>query len=99
MKRDMTGYLLLSGTVRGNIFTSIKTFVMHLQCASAPQYFNHVPDDRAVQGSSSSSEIFSFFFVRPLFSWRFVFLLISNLIFYSMVRDPTKFKTHRSLSD
>ena len=68
MKRDMTGYLLLSGTVRGNIFTSIKTFVMHLQCASAPQYFNHVPDDRAVQGSSSSSEIFSFFFVRPLFS-------------------------------
>ena len=94
----MTGNLLLSGTVRGNIFTSIKTFVMHLQCASAPQFFNHVPDDRAVRGSSSSSEIF-FFFVRPLFAWRFVVLLISNLIFYSMVRDPTKFKTHRSLSD
>ena len=72
MKRDMTGYLLLSGTVRGNIFTSIKTFVMHLQCASAPQFFNHVPDDCAVRDSSSFFFFCSLsFFLAFCFSFNF----------------------------
>ena len=58
---------------------------MHLQCASAPQFLDCVPDDHAVRGSSPSSEFF--------------FLLIHNLIFYSTVGGLTKFKTCRSLSD
>ena len=33
---------------------------MRLQCASAPQFFDSVPDDHAVRGSSPSSEIFFF---------------------------------------
>ena len=33
---------------------------MRLQCASAPQFLDCVPDDHAVRGSSPSSEIFFF---------------------------------------
>ena len=38
---------------------------MRLQCASAPQFFDHVPEERAVRGSSPSKGIFAFFFIRP----------------------------------
>ena len=75
-----------------------KTLVMHLRCASAPQFFDRVPDDRAVQGSSPSSDFF-FFFIRPLFSRLLVFRSILNLIFFRTVRGLTKFKTRSSLSD
>ena len=40
----------------------IKTFVMRLRCASAPQFFDRVPGDRAVRGASPSSDFFPFLF-------------------------------------
>ena len=45
---------------------------MHLRCASAPQFFDHVLDDCAAQGSSPSSEIF-FLFLFALFFLAFYF--------------------------
>ena len=67
---------------------SIKTFVMRL-AVLLPQRYRV----RAVAVN------FFFSFIRPLFSWLFVFLLIPDLIFYSTVRGLTKFKTRRSLSN
>ena len=56
---------------------------MPLRCASAPQFYDRVPDDRA--GGFRALVVF--------FSLVFVFLLIPNLIFYCTVRGLAKFKT------
>ena len=51
---------------------------MQSQTASAPQFFDRVPDEHGVGGSSPSKGIFVFFFIRHLFSWLFVFLFIPD---------------------
>ena len=62
---------------------------MRLRCASAPKFYDRVPDDCTVGVRA----------LAVLSSWLFVFLLIPALIFHSTVRGLAKFKTRRSLSD
>ena len=55
---------------------------MQSQTASAPQIVHRVPDERGVRGSSPRKGIFVFFFIRPLFSRLFFFLLLSIARFF-----------------